>query len=214
MFDRVGPDGWKGIAAARRPAGCDDRVMLSIVLWIVVFLFPVSEMTLAVLKRADSKSAHGEDHGSMRLLWLAIAAGVALAVASQWVVVARLPFPSGLVRLLALALLLGGLAIRWASIVTLGRLFTVDVAIQQGHALVQRGLYRFVRHPSYSGMLLAFLGLGLTFANWLSLFALMVPVTLAVMNRIAKEERALLAALGPSYEAYCARTKRLFPGLI
>jgi protein-S-isoprenylcysteine O-methyltransferase len=188
--------------------------MLSGVLWIVVVLFPVSEITLAILKRADSTSARGEDRGSMRLLWLAIAVGVASAVVSQWAVLARLPFPSRLVRVLALALLLGGLAIRWASIVTLGRLFTVDVAIQQGHALVQRGLYRFVRHPSYSGLLLAFFGLGLVFANWLSLLVLMVPVTLAVINRIAKEEQALLVALGPSYAAYCARTKRLFPGLV
>jgi protein-S-isoprenylcysteine O-methyltransferase Ste14 len=52
------------------------------------------------------------------------------------------------------------------------------------------------------------------FANWLSLLVLMVPISLAVFNRIAKEERALLAALGPSYAAYCARTKRLFPGLV
>jgi protein-S-isoprenylcysteine O-methyltransferase Ste14 len=189
-------------------------VMLSRVLWIVVVLFPVSELTLTVIKRADSKSAHSEDRGSMRHLWLAIAVGVAAAVVSQNVVLARLSIPSRAVRVFALVLLLGGLAIRWASIVTLGRLFTVDVAIQQGHALVDRGVYRFVRHPSYSGLLLAFLGLGLVFANWLSLLVLMVPITLAVINRIAKEERALLVALGPSYAAYCARTKRLFPGLV
>ncbi len=188
--------------------------MLKTVLWIVVVLFPVSEITLAILKRADSQSAKREDRGSMRLLWLAIALSVTSAVGSQWVVSARVPFPSGLVRVLAFSLLLGGLVIRWASIVTLGRLFTVDVAIQQGHTLVQLGLYRFVRHPSYSGLLLAFLGLGLFFANWLSLLVLMVPITLAVINRIAKEERALLVALGPSYAAYCARTKRLFPGLV
>lgn len=184
------------------------------ILWIVVVLFPVSEITLAILKRADSQSAQSEDHGSMRLLWIAIALGVTSAVASQSIVSARLPFPSSWVRILALTFLLGGLAIRWASIVTLGRLFTVDVAVQKDHALVQAGLYRFVRHPSYSGLLLAFLGLGLFFANWLSLFVLMVPTTLAVINRIAKEERALLVALGPSYAAYCARTRRLFPGLV
>ncbi len=188
--------------------------MLSTALWIVVVLFPVSEITLAIVKRADAKSAHTEDRGSLRVLWLAIAFGVTLAVVSQWVVFARLPFHGGLFRLAALILLLGGLVIRWVSIVTLGRLFTVDVAIQQGHALVERGLYRFVRHPSYSGLLLAFLGLGLVFRNWLSLVVLMVPITLAVINRIAKEERALLQALGPPYAAYCARTKRLIPGVL
>jgi protein-S-isoprenylcysteine O-methyltransferase Ste14 len=189
-------------------------VTLRTVLWVVVGLFPVSEIALAIFKRADSRSAQSEDRGSMRLLWLAIAFGVSCAIASQWVPSARLRLPSGLVRVLALVFLLSGLAIRWTSIVTLGRLFTVDVAIQQDHALVQHGLYRLVRHPSYSGLLLAFLGLGLCYANWLSLLGLMVPITLAVINRIAKEERALLVALGTPYAAYCARTKRLFPGLV
>ena len=94
----------------------------------------------------------------MRLLWLAIAFGITCAIASQWIPSARLRLPSSLVRVLALAFLLSGLTIRWSSIVTLGRLFTVDVAIRQDHALVQHGLYRLVRHPSYSGLLLAFFG--------------------------------------------------------
>jgi protein-S-isoprenylcysteine O-methyltransferase len=188
--------------------------MLRIVLWVVVGLFPVSEIALAILKRADSRSAQSEDRGSMRILWLAVAFGIACAIASQWVPSARLRLPSDLVRVLALIFLLSGLTIRWTSIVTLGRLFTVDVAIRQDHALVHHGLYHLVRHPSYSGLLLAFFGLGLIYANWLSLLGLMVPITLAVINRIAKEEQALLVALGPPYAAYCARTKRLFPGLV
>ena len=188
--------------------------MLRTVLWVVVGLFPISEIALAILKRADSRSAQSKDRGSMRLLWLAIALGITCAIAFQWVPSARLRLPGGLVHALALAFLLTGLSIRWISIVTLGRLFTVDVAIQQNHALVQHGLYRLVRHPSYSGLLLALFGLGLFYANWLSLLGLMAPSTLAVINRIAKEERALLVALGPPYAAYCARTKRLFPGLV
>jgi protein-S-isoprenylcysteine O-methyltransferase Ste14 len=188
--------------------------MLRTVLWVVVGLFPVSEIALAILKRAESHSAHSEDRGSMRLLWLAIAFGVTCALASQWVPSARIRLPGGLIRILALALLLAGLAIRWSSILTLGRLFTVDVAIRQDHVLVQHGLYRLVRHPSYSGLLLTMCGLGLFYANWLSFLGLMAPTILAVINRIAKEERALLVALGPPYAAYCARTKRLFPGLV
>jgi protein-S-isoprenylcysteine O-methyltransferase Ste14 len=188
--------------------------MLRTVLWVAVGLFPASEIVLAILKRADSRTAQREDRGSMRIVWLAVALGVTCALAAQRVPWASLQSPSVPVRALALALLLLGLAIRWAAIVTLGRHFTVDVAIQQDHELVQHGLYRLVRHPSYSGLLLAFFGLGLFYANWLSLLALMVPITLAVINRIAKEERALLVALGPPYAHYCARTKRLFPGLV
>ncbi len=114
---------------------------------------------------------------------------------------------------LALVLLLGGLALRWAAILTLDRLFTVDVAIQSDHMVVQNGLYRFIRHPSYTGLLLAFLGVGVYFANWLSMLVLMLPITLVVINRVVKEERTLLAALGADYAAYCARTRRFIPGL-
>jgi protein-S-isoprenylcysteine O-methyltransferase Ste14 len=119
-----------------------------------------------------------------------------------------------MIRLVALGLLVGGLALRWVAILTLGRLFTVDVAIHSDHVVVQTGLYRVLRHPSYTGLLLAFLGLGVSFANWLSILGLLIPITLAVLNRVAKEEQALLSSLGSDYAAYCARTKRFIPGLL
>ncbi len=98
--------------------------------------------------------------------------------------------------------------------VTLGRHFTVDVAIRRDHKLLERGLYRFVRHPSYSKLLLAFLGLGVAYASRLSLAFLMAPIAWAVIRRIAREEQVLHAARDPAYAAYCARIKKLVPGLI
>lgn len=80
----------------------------------------------------------------------------------------------------------------------------------QGKRRVGRNLH----HPSYSGLLLAFLGLGVFFANWLSLVALAVPITLGLASRIAKGEAALRTAPGASYSDYGARTRRLIPGII
>lgn len=188
-------------------------MILRAVLWVVVILFPVSEIVLALLKRASSGVANVQDRGSMRLLWLVIVTSVCMAIAFQWVPTARLRLSVVFLRALALGLMIAGLAVRWVSIFTLGRFFTVDVAIQVDHTLVEAGLYRHLRHPSYFGLLLVFLGLGLIFANWLSLIVIVVPITLAVLNRIAKEENALRDALGASYVAYCSRTKRLVPGL-
>ena len=188
--------------------------MVQLILSVVVALFPISEIALAFVKRSGGRGAQSEDRGSMRVLWLSIAFGVGLAIAAQWISSTRLPGPSLMIRLVALALLLGGLALRWAAILALGRLFTVDVAIHSDHALVQIGLYRVVRHPSYTGLLVAFLGLGVFFANWLSIVGLLVPITLAVLNRVVKEEQALLGSLGSEYGAYCARTKRFIPGLL
>ena len=187
--------------------------MIQRVLLLVVAVFPISEVALALVKRSRGRSVHREDRGSMRLLWLSIALGLGLAIAAQWVPAARLPGSPSSVALVALAFLVCGLAVRWVAILTLGRLFTVDVAIHADHGVVQEGLYRFVRHPSSTGLLIAFLGLGVFFASWLSLLGLLVPITLAVLNRVAKEERALLDSLGPAYAAYSAHTKRFIPGL-
>lgn len=188
--------------------------MTRLALLAAVALFPISEIALAILRRSRSETSRSEDKGSMRLLWLSIALGVGLAIAAQWVPSARLPGPRSTIRILALVLLLGGLALRWAAILALGRLFTVDVAIDSQHSVVRSGLYRFVRHPSYVGLMIAFLGLGVFFANWLSILVLLIPITLAVLNRVAKEEQALLGALGSAYADYCAQTKRFIPGLL
>lgn len=123
----------------------------------------------------------------MRLLWLVIDPCVVLAIAV------------GGYR--ATSLLLGGLVLRWTAILTLGRFFTANIAIHEGQPVITAGL------------LLAFLGLGVFFGNWLSVIVLFAPITVAVIHRIRLEESVLAGALGPAYAAYCARTKRLIPGV-
>jgi protein-S-isoprenylcysteine O-methyltransferase len=187
--------------------------MLRSIILAVIVLFPVSEVVLAVLKRAKPSGASVDDRGSMRLLWLVVGTSVCAAFAFQWVPAAAIHAPAVILRVLALGLMLLALAVRWISIITLGRFFTVNVSVQSDHRLVEAGFYRHVRHPSYSGLLLAFIGLGVSFGNWLSLAVLAVPISLAVLWRIAIEERALRDALGASYVEYSSRTKRLVPGL-
>jgi len=188
--------------------------ILSTALMVAVVLFPISEIVLAVLKRATPTASHVEDRGSMRVLWLSIAFGVGSAILTQSLRLAPLPGPSAFLQLLALLLMLGGMSIRWAAIVTLGRFFTVNVAVHAQQPVIQAGVYRLIRHPAYAGLLLSFAGLGVFFASWLSLVILLVPITAAVMNRIVKEEAVLLVLLGTPYAEYCARTKRLIPGVL
>lgn len=106
-----------------------------------------------------------------------------------------------------------GLLVRWWAIVTLGRFFTVDVQIARDHELVERGPFRFVRHPSYAGLLLAFVGFGLSLGNWAALLVLLMPIFVAFLRRMTVEEEALSEALGERYRAYMRRTKRLIPGV-
>jgi protein-S-isoprenylcysteine O-methyltransferase len=181
-------------------------------LWIAV-VFPISEALLATVRRARRGIARRADAGSTPLLWLVILGGVAVAIASQRVDGLTLPGPRWLLHGLALFLMVSGLTLRWVAILTLGRFFTVDVAIHERHTVVDAGVYRYLRHPSYSGLLLTFAGLGVFFGNVLALGAVTVPVAAALLVRIQKEEAALLQGLGEAYKAYCDRTKRLVPGI-
>jgi len=187
--------------------------MATVVLWSVVVFFPASEIALAIMRRARVGIVRHADQGSAGLLWLAILCGVAAAIASQWIAGLRLPGPRWLLQGLALLLLVSGLALRWVAILSLGRFFTVDVAIHEQHALVDKGVYRWVRHPSYTGLLMAFAGLGVFFGNWPGLCAVTLPVAAALLVRIRREEAALRDGLGAAYAAYCSRTKRLLPGV-
>jgi protein-S-isoprenylcysteine O-methyltransferase len=93
------------------------------------------------------------------------------------------------------------------------RFFTVNVAIAANHRLIDTGPYRFVRHPSYTGALMAFLGLALCLANWASLAVMLIPVFLVFLRRMRVEEGVLLQALGAHYREYMHRTKRLIPAV-
>ena len=97
---------------------------------------------------------------------------------------------------ISLLLLAGGLVIRWTAILTLGSFFNTRVAIHQDHRLIRTGLYRLVRHPSYSGLLLVFLGLGFSLGNWLSVAVIVVPFFAVLLYRIQVEESSLVEA-GP-----------------
>ena len=172
--------------------------------------YGISEAGLAVLKRSRDDSVDADD-ATLRTLWvtivLAVTAGILAStrVPSASIDSARVVFWVGCVLFGA------GLSLRWYSIFYLGRFFTVNVAIHSGHEIIDTGPYARIRHPSYSGALLAFLGLALTLTNWLSLILVVAPIAWAFSRRITIEESALASALGSPYTNYMRRTKRLAP---
>jgi len=113
----------------------------------------------------------------------------------------------------AIGVVLGwlGLLLRWWSIVILGRYFTVVVMTSADQPVVDRGPYRILRHPSYTGLLLVFAGLGLMLGNWVSAVAAVGLVLIALIHRIRIEERALNASLGDRYREFAANRARLIP---
>jgi protein-S-isoprenylcysteine O-methyltransferase Ste14 len=105
-------------------------------------------------------------------------------------------------RIVSLMLFVIGLAIRGTAIFTLGRSFSTNVAIRATQTVHKTGLFRWVRHPSYSGMLLIFTAIGLGQRNWVSLAIMVVFPTAALLYRIRVEERALTEAFGQEYLQY------------
>jgi protein-S-isoprenylcysteine O-methyltransferase Ste14 len=112
---------------------------------------------------------------------------------------------------IGLAILLAGLVLRGWSIMALGEYFTGSVAVSSDQPVVTAGPYRVLRHPSYTGVLLAYTGIGLASANWVGLAAMAMLPLAAILLRIRTEERALLVTLGAPYRAYAAHHKRLVP---
>jgi protein-S-isoprenylcysteine O-methyltransferase Ste14 len=104
-----------------------------------------------------------------------------------------------------------GLLLRWWCFVTLGRYFTDVLKTSADQEVVDRGPYRVLRHPSYTGLLLALIGCGLMIGNWAGVAGSFVLVLVALMYRIGIEERALTAALGDAYRSFAAGRARLVP---
>jgi protein-S-isoprenylcysteine O-methyltransferase Ste14 len=104
-----------------------------------------------------------------------------------------------------------GCLLRWWSFVSLGKYFTVVVTTSADQPVINRGPYRVLRHPSYTGLLLVFVGVGVMAGNWLSAAGALVLVLIALIYRLRIEERALIAALGDRYRRFAASRARLIP---
>ncbi len=171
-----------------------------------------SEVALAVAKRSKSHTS-GKDRLTLPLLWAVIALSITAGLYLRGL------FPEAAFShrrtcyLVGLALFLLGLVVRWVAIIHLGRFFTVNVAIADDHQLITTGPYRYVRHPSYTGTLLIFLGFGLCTLNYFSLAAIFLPIAAAFLWRMHVEETALRGAFGKTYDLYASQTRRLIPGV-
>jgi len=106
-----------------------------------------------------------------------------------------------------------GLVVRWTAILSLGKSFSANVAIHVTQTVYRGGLYRWLRHPSYSGLLLIFAAIALHERNWLAAVVVMLPTTAALLYRIHVEEAVLREAFGTEYVEYSKTTWRLIPGV-
>lgn len=110
-------------------------------------------------------------------------------------------------------LVLAGFIIRWISFLSLGPWFSVSVCIQKDQKLKTNGLYKKVRHPSYTGLIIYYWGLGLIMQNWISILVLVIFPFIVVFIRIKQEEKVMINHFSHNYQEYKKNTSRLFPYL-
>jgi len=185
------------------------------IFWVVYVWAFWPEMFL--VRRAQLNVAKGgsKDSGSLRVILFGMWIALLLAFPLSLWRAAQMPARVALVVFCCgVALLIAGSLLRRYCWRVLGQFFTGDVQARSDQPVIDRGPYRWVRHPSYTGGILMFGGIGLALGSWAA-FAILLLVSIAVYRyRVAIEERELVQTLGDPYRAYMQRTKRFIPFVI
>ena len=187
----------------------DTNHLAGLLLLVVMLGWGMMEIAHAGNSRPGAIKVRGG--GRWLILLPALTIATVLLHLAPRVVPAAAIRPGAAAFAIGMVILVAGLVLRGWSIMTLGEYFTGYVAVSADQPVVTAGPYGVLRHPSYLGAILAFVGVGLTAANWASLAGMALLPLAAILWRIHAEERALLAALGDRYRAYAAQHKRLIP---
>jgi protein-S-isoprenylcysteine O-methyltransferase Ste14 len=179
--------------------------------WILVgtaAIWVVLELRRSITHRPEAVQANWGSEVLFRLivgvgaLGAGVLAGAAPAAAIR---------PAAVADWIGLVLFWGGISLRLWSFHTLGRYFTFTVQTSSDQPVIADGPYQLIRHPSYAGLLLVIMAVGLFIGNWWSLVCITVVMAGGLVFRIRVEERALMQNLGGRYRDYAATRKRLVP---
>ena len=185
----------------------NDPMITFIIIWVLWFL---SEILLNRLRRANYSIQKDHDRGTMRLIWLAITLAIVLSIlAANYFPAKILAWPY--TGYAGLTIILAGMAVRFLAVWSLGSRFTVNLAISEEHRIKTNGMYRWIRHPSYLGSIISFIGFSLSLNNAISLVVIMLLVVPSFLYRIRIEERLLINEFGTEYQEYMRQTRRLIP---
>jgi len=168
---------------------------------------------VALFSRGNLSSGEHEDRGNRWVLGAFTVLAILLAYFSAYTDRHDIWTIDGeAVRWIGFGLLVAGSIVRLWPVFVLGRHFSGLVAIQPEHELVTTGIYRYVRNPSYLGLLVSSVGWALVFRSAIGVL-IAVLLLIPLVARMRSEERLLAEHFGAEYESYRARTWRLVPGI-
>jgi protein-S-isoprenylcysteine O-methyltransferase Ste14 len=183
------------------------KLEIIIALSIVYGLF---ELTMSLYQKRQKDIVKSGDRKSLWILTIAITIGYWLSFIIGATKIGRIQ-PWNIFFAIGLIFVFIGLIIRVTSIMTLKRQFTYTVTTITNHELIEKGLYKWIRHPGYLGQLIIFIGIAVTLSNWLSVLFMIIPVFIGYSYRIKVEEVFMIEQLGQIYLDYQKRTKKLIP---
>ncbi|WP_368646423.1 isoprenylcysteine carboxylmethyltransferase family protein [Alkalibacterium putridalgicola] len=179
-------------------------IFMSIGLWGVLELY-----VFFILNRKTYKE--NKEKKSKLIILFCILIGIfgPLVVDPSVIEALLLPFRGW--KYFSIPLILAGIIIRFSAIRQLGTAFSVNIGVLKESKLKRDGLYSLVRHPSYLGEIIIFLGVSVAFFHPVGSFFAFVFPTAAFIYRIQMEEKVLIASFGEEYRQYQKRTKKVIP---
>jgi protein-S-isoprenylcysteine O-methyltransferase Ste14 len=161
-------------------------------------------------------------HGKTKVVDRASITGVVLQTMAFLIVwtVGRAPYvsilPLGLwfefvVAVLTIALVIASLWMMSAAVRALGKHWSLQARVLEGHALVREGPYRFVRHPIYTGMLGMLIAAGLVHSHWSGFLLAVALYAIGTAIRVRSEEKLLREQFGAGYDDYARNVPAVIP---
>lgn len=180
----------------------------------VYFLIILTEIIGGIIVprvRRHGTEIKKKERGSGRLISVSV---VVSFIVAYFLALSGITLMPSWVFYLGIIIMIFGIMVRQWSIAVLGRFFSPTIGVQEGQKVVDRGPYRLVRHPSYTGILLILVGVGLAFQSLAAILVILLIFSVAYGYRMNEEEKVLALELGDEYVKYTKRTKRLIPYLV
>ncbi len=193
-----------------------DQFAWGAFIWLGAFYLMAAIRVPYVIVNAGNTLSESRSDSLDRVLLAGVAVtGVVLPVArlaTPWLNVADYSLPDW-ATVSGVGFVTPALWLIWRAHVDLGANWSPSLELREGHTLITRGAYRYIRHPMYAGIWLWCLAQPLLIPNWLG-GALIVPAfALLYFVRLPREEAMMREHFGAVYEAYEAKTGRLLPKL-
>jgi protein-S-isoprenylcysteine O-methyltransferase Ste14 len=177
-------------------------------LWILSEI--IGGVIIPMLRRRGGTKSRKDDRSTLsnNVLRVSLYVSIVIAIFLSINNIAMLPdwlFYPGIILIV-----IGVIVRQWAMFI-LGRFFILAISAQKDQKVVDHGPYRFIRHPSYLGMSLTVIGIGIALRSWGGILVILVIYGLALGYRVYVEEKFLALELGDDYIQYMKKTKRLIP---